>query len=273
MNETSSFHAPCFFQQCSASSLIPRCSSSTDLAAKTPSATIPVPPPPIRTPRSGAKAPPFGWSSEKGEERRRRSGTARGTAHGAPCAWRVGVVEGREFRTANYVNCRCCKLPSQFAFILHTIHTVPAHLAPESIHSDTVTSFEKETADQGGRGGEGEGDQTEMETERGSTAPRDGTRSSPPGTPAMQVVRHNRYSTTPEYLATLFSSMKTMADGYFHCCPATMTLAHCWGIDEPFRDSLMTCTIDSKAVRWLGVAGLGDRLAPIYGGIVGSAPI
>lgn len=42
---------------------------------------------------------------------------------------RVGVVEGREFRTANYVNCQCCKLPSQFAFILHTIHTVPAHLA------------------------------------------------------------------------------------------------------------------------------------------------
>lgn len=35
----------------------------------------------------------------------------------------------RGFRTANYVNCRCCKLPSQFAFILHTIHTVSAHLA------------------------------------------------------------------------------------------------------------------------------------------------
>lgn len=35
----------------------------------------------------------------------------------------------RGLRTANYVNCRCCKLPSQFAFILHTIHTVSAHLA------------------------------------------------------------------------------------------------------------------------------------------------
>lgn len=40
-----------------------------------------------------------------------------------------GGTEIRGFRTANYVNCRCCKLPSQFAFILHTIHTVSAHLA------------------------------------------------------------------------------------------------------------------------------------------------
>lgn len=42
---------------------------------------------------------------------------------------RGGGTEIRGFRTANYVNCRCCKLPSQFAFILHTIHTVSAHLA------------------------------------------------------------------------------------------------------------------------------------------------
>lgn len=43
-------------------------------------------------------------------------------------AWK-GWGNVRGFRTANYVNCRCCKLPSQFAFILHTIHTVSAHLA------------------------------------------------------------------------------------------------------------------------------------------------
>lgn len=42
---------------------------------------------------------------------------------------RKGWGNVRGFRTANYVNCRCCKLPSQFAFILHTIHTVSAHLA------------------------------------------------------------------------------------------------------------------------------------------------
>lgn len=47
---------------------------------------------------------------------------------------------GREFRTANYVNCRCCKLPSQFAFILNTILQDAARTPrPESIHSDTVT--------------------------------------------------------------------------------------------------------------------------------------
>lgn len=62
------------------------------------------------------------------QRRRRRRWPVR---RGAREAERSDGVGGhvRGFRTANYVNCQCCKLPSQFAFILHTIHTVSAHLA------------------------------------------------------------------------------------------------------------------------------------------------
>lgn len=126
-------------------------SQASSSKIKTPSAATPVPPPPIRTPRSQQDLRGRKGRGEDPGIRRRERRWRPVCVYVCARGW-VGVVEGREFRTANYVNCRCCKLPSQFAFILHTIHTVPAHLAPESIHSDTVTSFAKETTIEARRG-------------------------------------------------------------------------------------------------------------------------
>lgn len=64
-----------------------------------------------------------------GRQQRRRRRWRRREREGRETRARKGWGNVRGFRTANYVNCRCCKLPSQFAFILHTIHTVSAHLA------------------------------------------------------------------------------------------------------------------------------------------------
>lgn len=103
---------------------------------------------------------------------------------------RVGVVEGREFRTANYVNCQCCKLPSQFAFILHTIHTVPAHLARNPSTRILLLPSRNRVFSMADRAKRKE-QWNKKKKERMLEMERD-----PSGTHGTPVVRHNRYSTT-----------------------------------------------------------------------------
>lgn len=80
----------------------------------------------------------------------------------------------RGFRTANYVNCRCCKLPSQFAFILHTIHTVSAHLARNPSTWILLLPPTRRRIGEGRKGGGGEGEEKTRERTSGEEMRREG---------------------------------------------------------------------------------------------------